>query len=61
MGIGLKMYESIPVGKHAKVNVSKTGIGGSIKTPIGRVTRTARGKTYLTTKLFGSTIKIPMS
>lgn len=46
--MGMRFRKSVNVGKHVRINVSKSGIGGSIGVKGARITKTASGRTRKT-------------
>lgn len=54
--MGFRLRKSIKVGKHLRINLSKSGIGYSIGTKGHRVTKLANGRTRTTTSIPGTGI-----
>jgi len=54
--MGLRLRKSIKVGKHVRVNVSKSGVGVSVGVPGARITKKANGGTRTTLSIPGTGI-----
>jgi len=52
--MGMRLRKSIKVGKHARINISKSGIGGSVGVKGARITKTTNGRTRKTVSIPGT-------
>ena len=54
--MGFRFRKSIPIGKHFRINLSKSGVGHSLGVKGARFTKTANGKNRTTLSVPGTGI-----